>query len=396
VKKIKGAILLVLDSVGIGAAPDADAYGDGGANTLVHVADAAGGLNTPQLERLGLGRCADVVPGGRAISGVGAVDHPAADFGVMEEVSRGKDTTVGHWEMAGIEVKEGFRVFPAGPPSFPADLISAFEERTGRPVIGDRAASGTEIILELGAEQMERGAWIVYTSADSVMQIAAHEEVVPLGELYAACAIARELCDPLMVGRVIARPFVGGPGTVRRTDNRRDYSLPLPEPTVMERLVAKGIPVVYVGKVDDIFAHSGMTQTLHSESNRRAQGDLIELARKGQEGLIFANLIDFDMVHGHRRDAIGYARALEETDRFLGELIALLGDGGLLIITADHGCDPTFRGTDHTREFVPLLAYRHGRRGGRNLGIRKGFFDIAQSLATFFAIEPMARGVNFL
>lgn len=392
----KQAILLVLDSVGVGAAPDASAYGDSGANTLVNTAEAVGGLSLPHLERLGLGCCAGVVPHGPAIGGVGAVRDPAAHFGVMQEVSRGKDTTVGHWEMAGLEVKEGFRLFPAGPPSFPADLIDAFEERTGRAVIANRAASGTEIIQELGAQQMAQGCWIVYTSVDSVLQIAAHEDVIPLDELYAACAIARELCDPLMVGRVIARPFVGEPGLFWRTDNRRDYSLIPSEPTVMDRLIGGRVPVVYVGKVDDIFAHRGMTRALHSETNEKAQNDLLHLVESGQKGLIFVNLIDFDMVHGHRRDAKGYARALEDTDRFLGELIDLLEERSLLIITADHGCDPTFKGTDHTREFVPLLVYQHGVAGGGNLGIRKGFFDVAQSLAEFFGIAPMPRGVSFL
>ena len=394
--KSRQAILLVLDSVGIGAAPDAAAYGDLGANTLANLADAVGGLSVPHLERLGLGRCAGVVPGGPAIGGVKPVENPAADFGVMQEVSRGKDTTVGHWEMAGIEVKKGFRVFPAGPPSFPAELISEFEARTGRAVIANRAASGTAIIQELGAQQMAQGCWSVYTSADSVMQIAVHEDVIPLDELYAGCAIARELCDPLMVGRVIARPFVGEPGLFRRTDNRRDFSLFPPEPTVMDRLVENRIPVVYVGKVDDIFAHKGMTRTLHSESNRRAEQDLLHLVGDGREGLIFANLIDFDMLYGHRRDPEGYARALEETDCFIGELIALLEEGALLIITADHGNDPTFRGTDHTRELVPLLVYQQGRTGGRDLGIRMGFFDVAQSLASFFGILPIPRGVSFI
>ena len=394
--KKKQAILLVLDSVGIGAAPDASAYGDSGANTLVHCAAAVGGLGLPNLEGLGLGCCAAVDPGGPAIAGVPPAPDPAGDYGVMQEVSQGKDTTAGHWEMAGLEVKEGFRLFPAGPPSFPADLLRALEERTGRAVIGNKAASGTEIIQELGARQMEQGCWIAYTSADSVLQIAAHEDVIPLDELYSACTVARELCDPLMVGRVIARPFVGEPGAFRRTHNRRDYSLLPAEPTVMDRLVADGIPVVYVGKVDDIFAHGGMTRSLHSESNAAVQDDLLQLVGEGQEGLIFANLIDFDMLYGHRRDPEGYARALEDADRFVGELIARLGKESVLIITADHGNDPTFGGTDHTRELVPLLVYGPGRAGGGDLGIRKGFYDVAQSLAAYLGIAPLARGVSFL
>lgn len=388
------AFLIVLDSVGIGAAPDAPEYGDAGANTLVHLAEAVGGLNLPTLERLGLGNIPSAIPGGLPIRGVRAA-APEADWGAMQEVSRGKDTTTGHWEIAGLEMKEGFSVFPKGPPSFPAELIGEFERRTGRKVIGNLAHSGTEIIRELGPHHMAEGSWIVYTSADSVFQIAAHEEVIPLQELYRGCEIVRELCNPYRVGRIIARPFVGRPGEFRRTENRRDFSYPLPEPTVLDRAAGRGIEVVGVGKIDDVFGRRGLTQSFHVENNADACKAVLDLAGREGDMLVFANLIDFDMLYGHRRDARGYARALAEADRFLGELLPRLGGGDLLLVTADHGNDPTFRGTDHTREYVPLLAYRPGRMG-RSVGIRRGFYDIAQSLASFFGLAPMPRGASFL
>lgn len=388
-------ILIVLDSVGIGAAPDAAEYGDAGANTLAHLAEAAGGLHLPTLQRLGLGNIPALISSGTPIRGVPAADQPLAGYGAMREASKGKDTTTGHWEIAGLELTRGFHLFPKGPPSFPPELVAAFEQKTGRRLIGNQAASGTAIIEELGARQMATGSWIVYTSADSVFQIAAHEEIIPLGELYRACEIARALCDPYQVGRVIARPFVGRPGAFRRTENRRDYSYPLPEPTVLDHLAAAGVPVTGVGKIEDIFAHRGLTHSFHTGNTADSAREVLDLVREHESGLIFANFIDFDMLYGHRRDARGYATALEQTDRFFGELLPLLYAGNLLIITADHGNDPTFHGTDHTREYVPLLAYQAGRPG-HSLGIRKGFYDVAQSLATFFGLPPMPRGVSFL
>lgn len=388
-------ILIVLDSVGIGAAPDAADYGDEGANTLAHLARESGPLDAPTLQSLGLGNIPPLVPGGAAILGIPPSDSARACFGAMQEMSKGKDTTTGHWEIAGLLIDQGFHLFPRTEPCFPKSLISRFEKETGRKVIGNKHASGTVIISELGEEQMRDGSWIAYTSADSVFQIAAHEEVIPLDELYGACAIARGLCDELFVGRVIARPYVGAPGSFKRTENRRDYSLLPPEPTLLDRLSDAGIPVTTIGKIDDIYAHRGMTDTVHVENNADAQEATLELIGAGREGLMFINLIDFDMLYGHRRDAHGYARALEKTDRFLGELLDAMNDQDVLMITADHGNDPTFRGTDHTREYVPLLAYRAGC-AGRSLGIRKGFFDIAQSVATHFGIANLPHGKSFL
>ena len=386
--------LIVLDSAGIGEAPDAAEYGDAGASTLAHMAAAAGGVHLPTLERLGLGNIPPLLPRAEPIRGVQPLLCPAGGYGAMREMSKGKDTTTGHWEMAGLLLDEGFSVFPPAHPSFPPELVEAFERETGRTIIGNLAASGTEIIKELGERQMLEGAWIAYTSADSVFQIAAHEAVIPLDELYRACEVARRLCNPYRVGRVIARPFVGRPGAFRRTENRRDLSYPLPEPTVLDRLTAAGVSVTTVGKLDDVFAHRGITRSIHMETNAAAQEALSRLVSEPGAGFVFANLIDFDMLYGHRRDADGYARALERTDRFLGEFAAALRPDEALVITADHGNDPTFRGTDHTREYVPLLVYRPGGEP-RCLGIRQGFYDVAQSLAARFGIEPMPRGRAF-
>jgi phosphopentomutase len=389
------AFLIVLDSVGIGAAPDASAYGDEGSNTLAHIAQSVGGLRLPNLQALGLGNIPALLPGGIPIQGVPPAPAPIGGYGAMQEKSRGKDTTTGHWEMAGLLMDRGFHLFPSGPPSFPPEIIKEFERLTGRPVIGNKAASGIAIIDELGPRQLRDGSWIVYTSGDSVFQIAAHETIIPLPELYHACTVARRLCNPYVVGRVIARPFIGQPGAFHRTENRRDFSYPLPEPTILDRLSNAQIKVITVGKLDDIFAGQGVTQSFHVENNRDAEAAIIELGSCREPFLCFANLIDFDMLYGHRRDPAGYAVALEKTDGFIGRLLPSIMDDDLLLITADHGNDPTFRGTDHTREFVPLLSY--GRVAhGRNLGIRKGFFDLAQTLAVFFGLKPMSRGSSFL
>ncbi len=280
-------------------------------------------------------------------------------------------------------------------PSFPPELLEAFEKETGRPIIGNKAASGIAIIEELGEEHMRTGAWIAYTSADSVMQLAAHNNTIPLDELYCGCEIARRLCDPLKVGRVIARPFKGTPGAFERTEDRRDYAYTPDEPLVNERLFDAGVPVYAVGKIEDIVAHRGITESIHSTNTEASQKVVEQFMQKEGDGFIFANFIDFDMLYGHRRDPEGYAAALQQTDLWLESFLPMLGKDDVLILTADHGNDPTFKGTDHTREYVPLLVYQPGKPG-ETLGIRQGFYDIAQSLANWFNLEPIPRGKSFI
>lgn len=392
------AILIILDSLGIGEAPDASEYGDGGAATLQNTAEAVGGLSVPTLAGMGLGNIPPLTglaaPLDRLL-GAPPAPNPTASYGVMRPASEGKDTITGHWEIAGLELRPGFRVFPCEYPSFPEDIILAFERETGRGVIGNKAASGTEIIEELGAEHLSTGSWIVYTSADSVFQIAAHKDAVPLEELYRGCETARMLCNPYNVGRVIARPFDGKPGSFKRTGERRDYAFRPEEKTVLERLTDAGIPVWAVGKIEDIYAHRGITESSHTGNTADSQEEVLRLTHEKRDGLIIANFIDFDMMYGHRRDPAGYARALSQADEWLQGYLGILESDDLLILTADHGNDPVFKGTDHTREFVPLLAYRRGA-AARPLGNRKGFFDVAQTLADFFSIDPMARGVSFM
>jgi phosphopentomutase len=388
-------MLVVLDSVGVGEAPDAAHYGDQGSGTLPHIAEAVGGLHLPFLQSLGLGNIPALLPKGKPLLGVPPVDQPLASYGAMQEMSEGKDTITGHWELAGIHMDPGFHLFPAGPPSFPAELLDAFAQQTGRAVIGNRAASGIRIVDELGHEHMQTGAWIVYTSADSVFQIAAHTGVIPLEELYRACELARTLCDPYRVGRVIARPFRGEPGRFERTDERRDYAFPPPEPLILERVHDAGLPVYAVGKIEDIYAHRGITESDHTGNTQDSQLALRRFTRETREGLIIANFIDFDMLYGHRRDPVGYADALQQSDAFFADYVNMLYADDLLIITADHGNDPTFKGTDHTREYVPLLAYQPGQPG-RNLGLRTGFYDVAQTIAAHFGLNPLPRGRSFL
>ncbi len=378
--------LIVLDSVGIGAMPDAADYGDAGAHTLKHCAKAMGGLSLPGLERLGLGRV-DVIPGLRAVAGRGAF------FGKMAEASPAKDTTTGHWEMAGVVSERPPKLYPTG---FPAELIAAFETAIGRRSLGNVAASGTAIIEALGAEHRDSGAPIVYTSADSVFQIACHEERVPVDELYRYCEIARGLCDAYGIGRVIARPFAGETGNFFRTPRRRDYAMPPPAPTVLEALAAQGVPVVGIGKIGDIFSERGLKQSFHTQSNPEGISQTFRSLEEVKEGLIFVNLVDFDMLYGHRRDPAGYARALAEFDAALMEMLEKLGPEDLLLISADHGCDPTYRGTDHTREYVPLLAYAPALRGaGSSLGARGSFADIGATVGEIFGV-PCALGRSFV
>lgn len=376
--KGKRVALFVLDSVGVGELPDAGKYGDIGSNTLGNMARAVGGLKMPNFGQLGLGNIIHV-------EGVPPAEKPTASFGRMAEKAAGKDTTTGHWEMTGLILKQPFPVYPN---AFPPKIIRDYEEKIGRPVLGNKVASGTVIIDELGARHMETGYPIVYTSADSVFQVAAHEAIIPLEELYRICRIAREmLVGEHAVGRVIARPFEGKPGSFRRTPNRHDFSLKPPGKTVLDLLKANNIPVTAVGKIEDIFDGEGITSAVHTRGNTDGMDQALKLMRADSEGLIFTNLVDFDMLYGHRNNPRGYADALEELDRWLPELLALLRKDDILMITADHGCDPTTSSTDHSREHVPLLVYGKSLRGGVNLGVRETFADIAATIAEAFGFE---------
>lgn len=383
---VRRAIVLVLDSAGVGALPDAGAYGDEGSATLPHVAEAVGGLTLPHLERLGLGR---IVP----VAGVRAVAHPEAAFGRMAEQSAGKDSTTGHWEMMGLIVR---RPFPTYPDGFPPEVIAAFEQAIGRRALGNRPASGTAIMDQLGAEHLHTGHPIVYTSADSVFQIAAHEEVVPVAQLYDWCLAARRLLvGEHAVSRVIARPFVGTPGAFRRTDRRRDFSLPPTGPTVLDALAAARVPVYAIGKVGDLFAERGISESVHTHDDLDGLARTAEAARRVDRGLIFANVVDLDTVYGHRNDAPGYARRLEEIDAALRPLLEARGGEALFIITADHGNDPTTPSTDHSREYVPLLALGPGIRAGADLGTRRTFADVGATLASALGVDWEGAGSSF-
>jgi phosphopentomutase len=341
-----------------------------------------------------LGNASEIL--GNTLPGCEAIADPAACYGVMQERSPGKDTTTGHWEIAGITLDKAFATFPPDYPSFPKELTRAFEERTGREILGNKAASGTVIIEELGEEHERTGGLICYTSGDSVFQIAAHEEVIPVEDLYRICEIARELCDPYYVARIIARPFVGKAGAYERTTNRRDFSIALPRPSVMEIVQNQGVRTVGVGKIGDIFNELGLTESYHDKGNEACLDrtrSLLSAPSTGNE-LIFVNLVDTDMIYGHRRDVEGYFAAVSRIDDALDELLDLVRDEDLLIITADHGCDPTFRGTDHTREYVPLLSFGGGHCG-KHLGIRDTFADIAQTLVQCFNIPEMPVGTGF-
>ncbi len=375
---IKRVALFVLDSVGVGELPDAGDYGDKGSNTLGNISRAVGGLHMPNLGRLGLG---NIIP----IEGVPPAKNPAASYGRMAEKSAGKDTTTGHWEITGLILKQPFPVYPNG---FPPDFIKSYEEKIGRRVLGNKAASGTVIIEELGAQHMETGYPIVYTSADSVFQVAAHEGIIPLEELYRICAIAREmLVGEHAVGRVIARPFEGKPGSFRRTVNRHDFSLKPVGRTLLDSLTEQGVLVTGVGKITDIFAGQGVANTVTAKGNTSGMEQALQLMKSDLKGLVFTNLVDFDMLYGHRNNPRGYADALEELDRWLPELLNSLKDDDVLIITADHGCDPTTQSTDHSREYVPLLVCGKHIKEGVDLGIRESFADIAATVAEIFGLQ---------
>jgi phosphopentomutase len=382
VSKQRRALLVVLDGCGIGALPDADRYGDVGSATLPHVAEAVGGLHLPNLERLGLG---NIVP----IRGVTPVTAPAAAFGRMAERSAGKDSTTGHWELAGLVLETPFPTFPDG---FPTGLVVAAEAAMGTRLIGNVAASGTEILARLGEEHLQTGFPILYTSADSVFQVAAHEEIVPLPRLYAMCEAARAVLQGEWgVGRVIARPFRGTPGALTRTGDRRDFSLPPPRATLLERLVDVGWPVRAIGKVGELFAGRGITTAVHTGDNAEGVRAIVNALESERRGLIFANLVDFDTQYGHRNDAAGFAAALEAFDRGLPGVLDRLTPDDLLVLTADHGNDPTTASTDHSREYVPLLA-SGPHLAGHTLGTRSTFADVAASLEEWFGLAPSTEG----
>jgi phosphopentomutase len=376
-------MLIVMDGLGIGELPDAGAYGDAGSNTLRHIAAAVRDLRVPCLESLGLGMLGE-------FQGIKRCGSPVGCYGRMAEASKAKDTTSGHWEMMGIKVE---RPFPTYPDGFPPEVIRDFENAIGRKVIGNRPASGTEIIRELGAEHIRTGYPIVYTSADSVFQIAAHKDVIPLKDLYKMCEVARAMLKyPHNVGRVIARPFTGKESAFIRTPERRDYSIPPFRKTVLEYLVDSGIEVVSVGKVKDIFAGRGFTKTIPVSGNDDSLTRALESFNALKKGLVFVTLVDFDTLYGHRNDPEGFARALKDFDTRLPEIMNATGSDDLLIITADHGCDPTTQGTDHTREYVPLLLYSPSIKKGINLGTRESFSDIGATILEVFELyEPLKK-----
>jgi phosphopentomutase len=378
-------LILVADSAGCGAMPDAREYGDVGSDTIGNTSRAVGGLSLPVLGRLGLGSLT-------AVAGVPPDPGAAGFHGRMAERSRGKDTVTGHWEMMGIVLQEGLAVFPRG---FPPEIVEPFIAACGIPgILGNKAASGTEIVKELGEEHQRTGKPIVYTSADSVFQIAAHEETVPVPRLYDWCLAARRILDPWRVARVIARPFVGTPGRYVRTYHRKDFAIATPGRTVLEKLVEAKVPVVGVGKIPDIFDRKGITEEIHTEGNADGLRKTEALLERVDHGLLFVNLVDFDMLYGHRNDPEGYGRALEEMDRALPRLLGKLRPGELCAITADHGCDPTTPGTDHSREYVPLLVHAPGRGGGA-LGTRGSFADLGATVAEFFGLRADV-GASFL
>jgi len=385
---MKNLFVIVLDGVGIGELPDAYKYNDQGSNTLANIVETTGGLNLANLEMLGLG---NIEP----IKGIEKASQPLASFGKMAEVSQGKDSTTGHWELAGLHVKTEFTYFPNG---FDEEIVQKFLSETGcKGILGNKPASGTEIIEEYGKEHIEMGYPIIYTSADSVFQIAAHEEVIPLQKLYEICSITRErvLTYPLQVGRVIARPFIGAPGSLKRTKNRKDFSLDPPEPTILDILSENDITTIGVGKINDLFNYKGIKRQILTKSNEEGCEQLLKLSAELKGSFIFINLVDFDVYFGHRNDPVGFAEKLKEFDDFLPDFLNNLDDSDRLIITADHGNDPTTPSTDHSREYVPLLYYKKNVMG-KNLGVRKTFSDVGKTVADFFNVTNNLNGTSFL
>lgn len=381
-------LIIVIDGVGIGEMPDAHLYGDEGSHTLANMAEFVGGLNLPNLQKLGLG---NISP----IKGIIPEQNPIASYGKLTEVSKGKDSTTGHWELGGIRVDVDFNYYPNG---FPKEMIELFLEKTGcKGVLGNKAASGTEIIKELGDEHLKTGYPIIYTSADSVFQIAAHEEVIPLEELYRICKITRHevLAPPLNVGRVIARPFLGAPGNYSRTRNRKDYSLNPTGDTVLDYVAKSGRETIAIGKINDLFNYQGITKNVITKSNEEGIEKIKEILPAVSNSLIFINLVDFDVYFGHRNDPIGFAAKLKEFDEFIPELLSILHETDSFIITADHGNDPVTPSTDHSREYVPLLYYNKNRVP-ENLGTRKTFSDVGKTVCDYFNIENSLQGESFL
>ncbi|MEI2665115.1 phosphopentomutase [Rossellomorea sp. LJF3] len=380
--------LIVMDSVGIGEAPDAELFNDKGSDTLGHIAEHMNGLNMPNIGKLGLSNIKEV-------KGIEKADKPLAYYTKMQEASVGKDTMTGHWEIMGLNIDKPFKTYPDG---FPEKLIQRLEAETGRTIIGNKPASGTEIIEELGKEHMETGALIVYTSADPVLQIAAHEEIIPIEEQYKICEIAREITkeEEYLVGRVIARPFVGEPGEFKRTSNRHDYALKPFERTVMNEMKDSGLDVIAIGKISDIYNGEGVTDSIRTKHNMDGMDSFIKTFDQSFTGLSFLNLVDFDALYGHRRDPKGYGEALEEFDARLPEVFDKMTEEDLLIITADHGNDPTAPGTDHTREYVPLLVYSKRFKEGKELPISETFADIGATVADNFNVKMPKFGQSFL
>ncbi len=383
------AILIVLDSVGIGELPDANLYNDAGSNTLGNIKKVIKDMDLKNLNKIGLSS----IDGGESLSDV-KINNTTGSFCKLAELSKGKDTTVGHWEIAGVITEKPFPTYPNG---FPKEILDKFEEKTGKKVIGNCVASGTEIIEKLGDQHVKTGDLILYTSADSVFQIAAHEDIVPIEKLYYYCNVAREiLTGPHAVSRVIARPFVGTSGNYTRTKNRRDFSLKPSGKTMLNYIQEAGKEVAAVGKIEDIFSGEGVTQAVHIKNNMDGVDQTLNYMKTVKDGLIFTNLVDFDMVYGHRNDYVGYANALVDFDNRVPELIDNLRDDDVLFITADHGCDPTTESTDHSREYIPLLIYGNNIKSGVNLGIRNTFSDIASTILEYLNVDGKVAGESFL
>ncbi|WP_290062210.1 phosphopentomutase [Paraclostridium bifermentans] len=379
-------IWMIIDSVGIGALPDSEKFGDVNVNTLGNIVKNYKDIKLPNMLKLGLGNI-------DGIDSLEGVESPIGAFGRASEVSKGKDTTTGHWEMTGVLVETPFKTYENG---FPKEIIDEFERKTNRKVIGNKPASGTAILDELGEQQMKTGEVIVYTSADSVFQIAAHEEIIPLDELYKMCEIAREIMmGDNAVARIIARPFIGQPGAFERTSNRRDYSLSPFEDTVLDNIKNSNLDVIGVGKIEDIFNKQGITEAIHTKDNMDGVDQTINYMKKENNGLIFTNLVDFDSKYGHRRDVKGYKEALEEFDARIPEILENMEDDDILIINSDHGNDPTYKGTDHTREYIPMLICGKNVKSGLNLGTRSSFADIGATVADLLNVKMPKHGHSF-